>query len=259
MSSGTLGVWFNREVRHVNILYTLIFSETTFSMFSCTTKTTFLIFLEHFILLCAADGGGATTTSPGSRSVTVFKVKRRIKNTFNDTTTVCVCVSPLWYIVCFQSWTHSRGWQWPDTRTLLLTGWQLLLSPQTRGLLSRCNEIICYTSSSPEPYAPLAHRLEEELYDLNINKARLAVEICATVLIIDYFFSIGIIRNPVLSPPLWSIFSTDMMSHDPQRIKISDLDDPPSSTSSYWTDYYWICHRHPCSPLRWTVTNSVTP
>lgn len=59
--------------------------------------------------------------------------------------------SPLWYKVCSEPWTRRGGWQWPDSRTSLLTGWQLGLSPQSCGLLLRCNEIIFCTSSSPPP------------------------------------------------------------------------------------------------------------
>lgn len=125
----------------------------------CYSAPAFFIFLEHFITLMRAPSQSCSRTATQSK-VMCAEGERTPWVTAED---------PPPPAVCLIQWTYSNGWQWPDSWMLPLTEWQRLLPPHTCGLPSRCNEIICYSCSSPNSYAVLAHRLEEMICDVNIK------------------------------------------------------------------------------------------
>lgn len=107
-------------------------------------------------------GGGGTSSQPSSRTVTFEVVSAEGERTPWLTAErvllrlLCVCSLILKLFPAVNS-CSSSGWQWPDTPDVAPDR----LTPQTCGLLSRCNEIICYTSRSPKPRDLLAYRLGE--------------------------------------------------------------------------------------------------
>lgn len=123
--------------------YVDIFLETTFEMFS---------HFGTFHSLCAADGVIFVSVLHSTPSMFAGMRAEREKNksslTDSSESSSACWVSALWYSSCFQRWTHSRGWCYPDPWTGLLTGWQLPLPAQTCNPLSECNEIIFNTSWS---------------------------------------------------------------------------------------------------------------
>lgn len=128
------------------------------SVFSLTTKTTFLIFLVHRIRTSAADRGHVIATQfPVHNNVKGWKY-RRGENTLTDgkesppLPAACPladaeAVSSRELIVAADSGQTSGRCSWQADSSCSL------LRPFC--LLSRCNEIICYTGSSLEPYALL--------------------------------------------------------------------------------------------------------
>lgn len=156
-------VWQKGQT-HTHTPYTV----TMCWVFGLPTKTIFPVFLEHFIPPCSWWGPPFAAEFPYCNSVYGCKCRRR-ENTLTDSG----AVSSRELIV------EADSGQTPGR-----CSWQPRLFPQTCGLLSWCNEIIFYTSSSPEPCVLLAFRLQEQICDWNINgmKPRPAGKVRATVL-----------------------------------------------------------------------------
>lgn len=122
------------------------------------------------------------------------------------------------------------------------------------GLLSRCNEIICYTGSSPEPYALLPTGQGTTFVvgtSMFWNPDQLGKKVCKCSFLNNGLFCIlghasstapTMLVGRSVGPPRWrsldknysmvghDIFLPDIMSLAPRRIKTTDLGGPVKAT-----------------------------
>ena len=128
-----------------------------------------------------------------------------------------------------------------------------LLSAQTCGPLSRCNEIICYTGSSPEPYAllPTGQRStvplwsEHECFETQTSWGKkgckrnfvnnglvciLAAQLSTTMPLVGWLVCLvgGVLIRTI------RLVSHDIRSLAPWRIKPTDLGGPVEATPEGW-------------------------
>lgn len=156
--SCTLAVWFNRNVKHIQTFCTNrhIFWDTVLNVqlhYKNSIPPSFWNMSFLFVQLM-----GATSSQPSSRTVTFKVVSAEGERTPWLTAErvllrlLCVCSLILKLFPAVNSYSSS-GWQWPDTWTLLLTGWLLRPVACCRDVMrssvtpaALCNRVICRPS-----------------------------------------------------------------------------------------------------------------